>query len=257
MTTGRKSAPALEVDGVSHSFGARVALDDVSLTVREGAVCGLLGLNGAGKTTLMSLVTRLYDNVTGTIRVCGFDVRRAPTEALQRLGVVFQSRTIDPALTVMQNMIYNAALHGLPGRVARQRAAVALERVSMADRTGDKVGKLSGGQTRRVEIARALLHEPKLLLLDEPTVGLDVEARRDIVRHVRRLVAEDGIGVLWATHLIDEIQDGDHAVVLHQGKVLARGPVAGVVKSAKARNLADAFDRLTGGAAGKKERHAA
>ena len=118
----------------------------------------------------------------------------------------------------------------------------------MAERAGDKVGELSGGQTRRVEIARALLHEPRLLLLDEPTVGLDVGARRDIVRHVRRLVAEDGLGVLWATHLIDEIVTGDDAVVLHEGKVLAHGPVSEVVKAAKARTLSDAFNRLTGNA---------
>lgn len=257
MKANVKSELALEVDGVSHSFGPRVALDRVSLSVRNGKVCGLLGLNGAGKTTLFSLITRLYDNVTGSIKVCGFDVRRAPTQALQRLGVVFQNRTLDPALSVMQNMTYHGALHGLPGPLARTRASAALERVSMAERAGDKVGELSGGQTRRVEIARALLHEPRLLLLDEPTVGLDVGARRDIVRHVRRLVAEDGIGVLWATHLIDEIVAGDDAVVLHEGKVLAHGPVSEVVKAAKARTLADAFNRLTGSAAGKDERPAA
>lgn len=118
----------------------------------------------------------------------------------------------------------------------------------MVERAGDKVGELSGGQTRRVEIARALLHEPRLLLLDEPTVGLDVGARRDIVHYVRRLVAEDGLGVLWATHLIDEIVAGDDAVVLHEGKVLAHGPVSEVVKAAKTRTLSDAFNRLTGNA---------
>lgn len=248
MKADVKSELALEVDGVSHSFGSRVALDQVSLNVRNGKVCGLLGLNGAGKTTLFSLITRLYNNVTGSIKVCGFDVRRAPTQALQRLGVVFQNRTLDPALSVMQNMTYHAALHGLPGRLARTRASTALERVSMVERAGDKVGELSGGQTRRVEIARALLHEPRLLLLDEPTVGLDVGARRDIVHYVRRLVAEDGLGVLWATHLIDEIVAGDDAVVLHEGKVLAHGPVSEVVKAAKTRTLSDAFNRLTGNA---------
>ena len=186
---------ALKIDDVSHAFGPRIALDHVSLAVPERTVCGLLGLNGAGKTTLFSLITRLYDNVTGAITVCGFDVRRAPTEALQRLGVVFQNRTLDPALTVMQNLLYNAALHGRPRGLARARAEVALERVKMADRRGDQVSRLSGGQQRRVEIARALLHEPQLLLLDEPTVGLDVEARHDIAEHVRALVAEDGIAV--------------------------------------------------------------
>ncbi len=248
MKADAKSGLMLEVEGVSHSFGSRQALKSVSLSVREGRVCGLLGLNGAGKTTLFSLVTRLYDNVTGSIRVCGFDVRRSPTQALQRLGVVFQNRTLDPALSVMQNLIYNGALHGLPARLARRRALDALGRVSMMERANDKVAKLSGGQTRRVEIARALLHEPKLLLLDEPTVGLDVGARRAIVEHVRKLVTEDGLGVLWATHLIDEIDDRDDAVILHEGKVLASGPVTRIVKGAKVRTLAGAFDSLTGNA---------
>ena len=245
MKADAKSQLALEVDGVSHSFGLRIALDDVSLSVPERKICGLLGLNGAGKTTLFSLITRLYDNATGSIKVCDFDVRRAPTQALQRLGVVFQNRALDPALSVMQNMIYNAALHGLPRRLARERAVAALERVRMADRAGDKVSRLSGGQQRRVEIARALLHEPRLLLLDEPTVGLDVEARQDIVNHVRQLVCEDGLAVLWATHLINEIDQGDTAVVLHEGKVLASGPVRQIVKSARAKNLPDAFNSLT------------
>lgn len=257
MNADAKPQLALEIEGVSHSFGSRQALKAVNLTVSEGHVCGLLGLNGAGKTTLFSLVTRLYDNVTGSIKVCGFDVRRAPTQALRNLGVVFQNRTLDPALSVMQNLVYNGALHGLPARLARARAGAALERVSMAERANDKVAKLSGGQTRRVEIARALLHEPKLLLLDEPTVGLDVGARRDIVKHVRKLVSEDGLGVLWATHLIDEISDDDDAVVLHEGKVLASGPVASVTKTAKAKTLAKAFDTLTEGARGKTAEQAA
>ena len=120
----------------------------------------------------------------------------------------------------------------------------------MAARTDDKIAKLSGGQTRRVEIARALLHEPELLLLDEPTVGLDVGARRDIVEHIRKLVSQDNLGVLWATHLIDEIGGGDDVVVLHEGNVLASGSVDRTVKAAKAGNLADAFDKLIRSAPG-------
>ena len=242
--------PALRVDGVSHSFGTRRALDDVSLTVAPGTFCALLGLNGAGKTTLFSLVTRLYDNVSGTIEVFGHDVRRRPSQALSHLGVVFQNRTVDPDLTIMQNMMYHAALHGLPRKLARDRAMNELERIGLLDRVGDKVRQLSGGQARRVEIARALLHKPSLLLLDEPTVGLDIGARQDIVSHVRRLMREDNLGVLWATHLIDEVEDDDMTVVLHTGKVLSTGPVSSVIEETGTGNLRAAFNSLTG-AAGK------
>ena len=238
--------PALRVDGVSHSFGARRALDDVSLTVTPGTFCALLGLNGAGKTTLFSLITRLYDNVSGTIEVFGHDVRRRPTLALRQLGVVFQNRTVDPDLTIMQNMMYHAALHGLPRKLARERAEAELERIGMLDRVGEKVRQLSSGQARRVEIARALLHKPSLLLLDEPTVGLDIGARQDIVSHVRRLMREDNLGVLWATHLIDEIETDDQTVVLHAGKVLSTGPVSSVIKETGTADLRAAFNSLTG-----------
>lgn len=212
---------ALAVRGVSHAFGSLKALDDVSLTVGQGGFTALLGVNGAGKTTLVSLVTRLYDNVSGTITICGHDLRRASGPALASLGVVFQSRALDADLTVAQNLAYHAALHGLPRAIARERAAAVLDQVGLADRAGVRVAALSGGQQRRAEIARALLHRPQLLLLDEATVGLDVRARREVVEQVRALARDAGVGVLWATHLFDEIAPGDAVVVLHRGRVLA------------------------------------
>jgi len=217
---------ALAVRGVSHAFGSLKALDDVSLTVGEGGFTALLGVNGAGKTTLVSLVTRLYDNVSGTITICGHDLRRASAPALAALGVVFQSRALDADLTVAQNLAYHAALHGLPRAVARERAAAVLAQVDLADRAGVRVAALSGGQARRAEIARALLHRPQLLLLDEPTVGLDVRARREVVARARALARDAGVGVLWATHLFDEIDPGDDVVVLHRGRVLAAAPAS-------------------------------
>jgi ABC-2 type transport system ATP-binding protein len=150
---------------------------------------------------------------------------------------------------VTQNLLYHAALHGIARRDARLRSDEVLTRIGLADRTGSKVRDLSGGQMRRLEIARALLHRPRLLLLDEATVGLDVKARADILAHVRQLVTEQGIGVLWATHLFDEIIPGDDIVVLHQGRVLAHGPVAGVIADAGAQDVNTAFMRLTGAAA--------
>jgi ABC-2 type transport system ATP-binding protein len=237
--------PALSIDGVSHAYGARRALIDVSLAVAPASFTALLGLNGAGKSTLFSLVTRLFGIQSGRIAIFGHDIGAAPGEALRLLGVVFQPRTLDLDLSVRQNLLYHAALHGIARREADARSHEVLARIALADRAGSKVRDLSGGQMRRLEIARALLHQPRLLLLDEATVGLDVKARADILRHVRDLVCNEGIGVLWATHLFDEILATDDLVVLHEGRVLARGPVARVIADTGAFDVNAAFAKLT------------
>lgn len=238
---------ALEVENLSHSYGAREALDNVSIRIGASSFTVLLGLNGAGKSTLFALVTRLFNARHGSVRIFGRELRRQPGEALKLLGVVFQARTLDLDLSVWQNLMYHAALHGISGREARQRAGRVLAQVSLEGRAHEKARNLSGGQMRRVEIARALLHQPKLLLLDEPTVGLDIEARADILRHVRTLVASEGISVLWATHLIDEVSESDDVTVLHKGRVRAQGRVTAVVKAAGAQNIGEAFAVLTHG----------
>jgi len=245
---GEKAGPetALEITELSHAFGARTALDSVSLSVPAGAFTALLGLNGAGKTTLFSLVTRLHRSRSGSIRVLGHDLRRAPGAALAALGVVFQARTLDPELSLRQNLIYHATLHGIGFAAARRRAEGLLEQAGLGARGNDKARTLSGGQMRRLEIARALLHRPRLLLLDEPTVGLDLAARQSLLSEVRRLVAEESVGVLWATHLIEEVGPGDRVVVLHRGRVLARDTREGLVAGQGAADLAAAFRRLVG-----------
>jgi ABC-2 type transport system ATP-binding protein len=240
---------ALAIEGISHRYGARRALDNVGFTVAPASFTALLGLNGAGKSTLFSLITRLFGVQTGHIGIFGHDIGRDPGEALRRMGVVFQPRTLDLDLSVTQNLQYHAALHGIDRREARRRADDELARTGLADRSGSKVRDLSGGQMRRLEIARALLHRPRLLLLDEATVGLDVKARADILGHVRRLVSEQGIAVLWATHLFDEIAPGDNLVILHLGRVLAQGEVTRVVAATKAHDLHSAFMQLTGAGA--------
>jgi ABC-2 type transport system ATP-binding protein len=240
--------PALDVRDVSHAYGSHKALRSVSLTVPQCRFTALLGLNGAGKSTLFSLITRLYDTQQGSIDVLGHRVSREPSEALRRLGVVFQARTLDLDLSVIDNLLYHAALHGIGGRDARQRAKAVREEIELADRARDAARKLSGGQMRRVEIARALLHRPRVLVLDEPTVGLDVASRSAILRHVRSLVRERGVAVLWATHLLDEVIQDDEVVVLHRGEVLAAGNVADVVVAAGAAGMRSAFIALTGGA---------
>jgi ABC-2 type transport system ATP-binding protein len=238
-------AEALLVRGVSHRFGTVLALDDVSLAVPRGGFVVLLGPNGAGKSTLFALITRLYDNVSGEIRILGHDVRRRPAAALQQLGVVFQSRSLDADLTVLQNLVYHAALHGIGRTAGRRRALDALEKVGLADRASARVRTLSGGQARRVEIARALLHDPACLLLDEATVGLDVASRESVLGIVRGLVKEKGVGVLWATHLVDEVAGDDRVVLLHKGRVRFAGLVPDLLDLAQAPSLRSAFMRVT------------
>ncbi len=242
-------AQALEVSGVSYRFGEKQALDDVGFTIAPSEFKVLLGPNGAGKTTLFSLITRLYDTAEGRISVNGAALNENPSGALARMGVVFQQPTLDLDLSVRQNLLYHAALHGLSKGHAMARMEIELARLDMGERLDERVRNLNGGHRRRVEIARALMHQPDLLLLDEPTVGLDVPSRRDIVEHVHNLSSQDGIAVLWATHLIDEVQDDDSVIVLHQGRVRADGQLSEVVAHSGASDLAGAFDLLTGRAA--------
>ncbi|MGR9071909.1 MAG: ABC transporter ATP-binding protein [Gammaproteobacteria bacterium] len=238
--------PALKVENLSFSYGKKKALDNVGFSVRHGECCILLGPNGAGKSTLFSLITRLYDTRIGSINLAGFDVKKQTRRALERLGVVFQQTTLDLDLSVMQNLRYHAALHGIDSGVANRRIRVELERLGMYERRKEKIRQLNGGHRRRVEIARALLHEPSVLLLDELTVGLDVPTRQTIVEHIHRLTREQNIAVLWATHLIDEIYPTDKIVILDHGKVLANGSLEEIVSAAAAKDVKEAFNILTG-----------
>lgn len=213
----------LEISDLSYAFADRQALDRVSFRVAQGRFCALLGPNGAGKSTLFNLLTRLFTPPKGRIAIAGHDLTRNPRAALARIGVVFQQSTLDLDLTVVQNLRYYAALHGLSGREAEARIAEALDRLAIADRAGDRARELNGGHRRRTEIARALVHRPPVLLLDEPTVGLDAAARAAITDHVHALCAGEGLTVLWATHLTDEVAPTDQVVILHKGQVLADG----------------------------------
>jgi len=234
---------ALVVENVSHSFGRVTALDDVSLTIGQGRFLALLGVNGAGKTTLFSLITRLYDNVSGTIRVAGHDVRRQPEPALAQLGVVFQSVALDRDLTVRQNLAYHAALHGMARPRARRAAEEMIAQVGLCAKMDARVATLSGGQTRRADIARALLHRPRLLLLDEPTVGLDVKSRLEVNALLRDLAHQEGVAVVWATHLLDEVRPDDRVAILHRGRILSSGSARDIAGS---HSLEQAFLDLTG-----------
>lgn len=241
----RSAPPALEVANLSFGYERHgFRLDRVGFRIFPGAFSVLLGPNGSGKTTLLMLLTRLLDSREGTIRLSGFDLRTTPSQALRRMGVVFQQPTLDLDLTVRQNLRYFAALQGLTGRRTEQRIADELGRVELSDRQRDKVRTLSGGLRRRLELARAMLHEPALLVLDEPTVGLDVPTRARLVRHVHTLAREHGIAVLWTTHLIDEIDPLDQVIVLHSGRIVASG-TATDIGSDEEGGIAAAFARLT------------
>ena len=241
------NSAALVVNELSFSYSGNKVLDSVGFSINPGECTILLGPNGAGKSTLFSLITRLYDTRFGDIRLCGFDIRKQTRQALARLGVVFQQTTLYLDLTVMQNLRYHCALHGIGRNPAAQRIQEELERMDMYERRYEKIRQLNGGHRRRVEIARALLHQPALLLLDEPTVGLDVPSRQAIVEHIHSLARENNMAVLWASHLIDEIDASDHLIVLHQGKVRAIGAVDEVLKMAETDNINSAFYALTQG----------
>lgn len=244
--TDKTPRSGIEIEGLSYRYGAKQALDGVSFSVAPGAFCALLGPNGAGKSTLFSLLTRLFTAPQGQIRLAGHDLDARPRAALAQIGVVFQQPTLDLDLTVQRNLTYFAALHGLAGKPARLRIAAALERLGMAERAGERVRDLNGGHRRRTEIARCLLHDPPVLLLDEPTVGLDAATRRAITDHVHDLSREDGKTVLWATHLADEVAEDDRLIVLHGGKVLADGRCADLRGPVP---LADWFLEQTGASA--------
>ena len=236
----------IEASNLSFRYGDKPVLREVSFALTSGRFHALLGPNGAGKSTLFGLLTRLLALQQGELLLAGQSLKKQPAEAMRQIGVVFQQNALDLDLTVRQNLQYHAALHGLSRKEARVRVDRELERFSLEDRANDAVRQLNGGHRRRVEIARALLHNPSLLLLDEPTVGLDVASRKALNEHVRTLCDEDGLTVLWATHLIEEVRADDRVLILHQGQLLADGNGQAICDAEGTRDLAETFHALIG-----------
>lgn len=211
----------VETQGLRRAYGTRVALDEVSFAVREGEIFGLLGPNGGGKTTLFRILSTLLPPSGGAARVCGHSVAREAAAVRQCLGVVFQSPSLDPQLTVAENLRYGGNLYGLRGPVLEERLREMAEALRVTDRLDDRVKALSGGLQRRVEIAKSLLPQPRVLLLDEPSTGLDPVARVDLWSILEQLRARFGMTVVLTTHLMDEASRCDRVAILHQGKLLA------------------------------------
>jgi ABC-2 type transport system ATP-binding protein len=241
--------PLLQVEDAHKAYGSLRALDGVTLAVGPGEFVALLGPNGAGKTTLFQLLTGLFVADRGRIAIDGLDIRRDLVPALARLGVVFQQPTLDLDLSVEANLRFHAGLHGLSGRRATARIGEELGRIGLATERSRACRTLSGGNRRKVELARALLHEPRVLVMDEPTVGLDPASRRSLLEHVHALCRSRQLGVLWATHLVDEAEGADRVLVLHRGHLVSEGTPADLLRETGQATLATAFLGLTDRAA--------
>ena len=217
---------AVEVAGLSHAYGARRALDAIDLCVESGTLFAMLGPNGSGKSTLFRLLSTLVPPQHGAIRILGHDLARDRSAVRRSLGVVFQSPALDPKLTVRENLRHHGHLYGLGGGALAARIDVLLQRFGLADRTSGRVETLSGGLRRRVELAKSLLHEPRVLILDEPSTGLDPLARRDLLRLLLEVRDRDGVTILLTTHILDEADRCDRVAILDGGKLVADGTPA-------------------------------
>lgn len=209
---------SVDVEGLSHRYGERLALDGVTFSVGPGEVFGVVGPNGGGKSTLFKILSTALRPTSGRARVAGLDISDGAVR--RRLGVVFQAPSLDQKLTVAENLLHHGHLYGISGSALQARIAEELSRFKLSDRSGDRVEKLSGGLQRRVELAKSLLHRPEVLLLDEPSTGLDPGARHDLWQALRGL---KGVTVLLTTHLLEEAERCDRLAILNKGKLAAIG----------------------------------
>jgi ABC-2 type transport system ATP-binding protein len=235
----------LKTSGLTKRYGSRAALQSLSLEIGAGQFVALLGPNGAGKSTLFQVLTGLFAADEGEVHVAGHSLRRAATAALRHIGVVFQQISLDLDLSVRRNLLFQADLHGLPRRLAHERIDSGCARLGLAADLDRKVRELSGGNRRKVELVRANLHQPAVLLMDEATVGLDPRSRRDLLAALHADVRERGVCVLWATHWVEEAVGADRVLVLHKGSLLADGTPAAVTLALGAATLEAGFIRCT------------
>ncbi len=246
MREPRHPSASLRTTGLTKRYGARAALDKLSIQLEAGQFVALLGPNGAGKSTLFQVLTGLFAADEGEVEVAGHSMRSAPTAALRHIGVVFQQVSLDLDLSIRRNLLFQADLHGLPRRLAVGRIAAGCARLGIDADLDRKVRELSGGNRRKVELVRALLHQPRVLLMDEATVGLDPKSRQDLLHALRADVNERGVCVLWATHWVEEAVGADRVLVLHKGLLLADGTPAQVTQALGEPTLEAGFIARTG-----------
>jgi ABC-2 type transport system ATP-binding protein len=213
--------PIIDIQHLTHRYGERVALDDLSLQIGAGEVYGFLGPNGSGKTTLFRILSTLISVEPGHVKMFGLDAAEGRDPIRRQIGVVFQSPSLDKQLTAAENLTHQGHLYGLRGADLRGRVEQALATVGLGERAGERVESFSGGMRRRVEVAKGLLHRPRVLLLDEPSTGLDPAARIDMWRHLREINQRDGVTVLVTTHLMEEAERCGRLAVLARGRLLA------------------------------------
>jgi len=250
--------PAIRITDLSHAYGQHMAISSLSLEIGGGEVFALLGPNGSGKTTLFRVLSTLIRPQQGAVTIFGTELPRQAAVARALMGVVFQAPSVDKKLTVLENLCQHGKLYGLGGTTLRRRADQMMQRLGLTDRRTDLVEKLSGGLRRRVELAQGLLHQPRLLLLDEPSTGLDPGARSDLWRYLQQVREQDGVTVLLTTHLLDEAEKADRIGIMHRGQIVAldspanlRASVGGdtiTIETQQAERLASQIEQATGGA---------
>jgi ABC-2 type transport system ATP-binding protein len=245
MTAASPDAPALLATALVKRYGTVLAINDVSFALAQGEFVGLLGPNGAGKTTLLSLLTGLFTADEGTIHVGDVELARDGARALAQLGVVFQQPALDLDLSVQANLHFHADLHGLTRTSARARSDALLAALGIAEHRHTPTRTLSGGNRRKVELARALLHAPRVLLMDEATVGLDPQSRAQLLTLVRALCAAHGVAVLWATHLVDEVALAQRVLVLAKGRIAFDGSPTALAQRSESGTVESGFLALT------------
>lgn len=247
----RVGSTVVQVESLRHVYGERAALDGVSFSVRPAEIFGLLGPNGSGKTTMFRILSTLMLPTSGSANINGYDVAKNPSDVRRQIGVVFQAPSIDVKLSARENLIHVAHLYGIHGKVQRQRVDEMLQRVALDDRANERAETFSGGMQRRLELAKGLLHRPSVLLLDEPTTGLDPGARIDLWRYLQELRDREGVTIIVTTHLMEEAEKCDRLAILSHGKLVALGTpselkseIGGDVIALDTRQPADLAERI-------------
>ncbi|PIQ68502.1 MAG: multidrug ABC transporter ATP-binding protein [Candidatus Taylorbacteria bacterium CG11_big_fil_rev_8_21_14_0_20_46_11] len=237
----------IQVKNLTKKFNGFTAVDNISFSVKQGEIFAFLGPNGAGKTTSIKIFTTLLNPTKGEVLINGFDPAKRPNRVRASFGIIFQDPSIDDELTARENMEFHGVLYGVEKKLRRQRIKDLLEMVELWDRKDELVKKFSGGMKRRLEIARGLLHHPKILFLDEPTLGLDPQTRNHIWDYIKNLNKKESITIFFTTHYMEEAgRVAGRIAIIDQGRIIASGAASELIEKTKTKNLEDAFLALTG-----------